>query len=100
MDFAVIAEHPNQPGLMIGIGLPVLPSLDMATDWAFSMMNSYQFLGAAIPGDDGDTDYLFVYHYKRTRLAAMTATSLEEACDCMEALAIEGELISSSAHTS
>ena len=99
MDFAVIAEHPNQPGLMIGIGLPAMRDHDLATDLAFSMMTTYRFLGAAVPGDEG-TDYLFVYRFKGMRMAAITAGSLEEAADCMEALAAAGELISSSAHTS
>jgi hypothetical protein len=95
MNFAVIAEHPCQPGLMIGFGLPELPSRDTATDVAFAMFNSYQFLGSYLPGEAGEADFLFVYWFKRMRLATVTASSLDEAGAMMDRLAEVGELISS-----
>lgn len=102
MEFAVIAENPLRPGHIVGMGIPSrLLDRDQATDWAFAMFNSYQFLGACIAGDvSGQKDWLFVYKHRRTRLAVITAASIEEACIFMDTLAATGELICSNLHTS
>jgi hypothetical protein len=102
MEFAVIAENPLKPGHIVGLGIPSrLLDRDQATDWAFAMMTSFQFLGAFIAGDaPGQKDWLFVYTHRRLRLAVISAASIEEACTFMDTLAESGELICSNMHTS
>ena len=94
-EYAILASHPAEPNLLIGLPLDA-ESREDATVLAFHILHSYRIPGPFFPFTPGSKSGIYLVTYTlgpTTRLTAIEASSRVEAEAHLQHLSIEGRIV-------